>query len=397
MNKLSLINRIKYSPLLYDCYYLFGNLIINLLKKIVRCQPNRIVFVSYGGRKYDDSPKAIYEEILRTPFFDTYELIWAFQDPGKINLPRGRKIKIDTLNYFIKLLSARVWVTNSRVERGLNFKGRKTFYLNTWHGTPIKKMGEDICRTNLSFRGKNHWNVTDVMLAQGKYDAEIFSRVFKIPYKKFAIIGLPRNDELIVGNNLDNIKKLKTKIGIPLDKRVILYAPTFREFDKDEGNNCVMTAPLDLDRWSKEFGKTTILLIRTHYEVVRVMNVVENEYIKNVSDYPSLNELMLISDILISDYSSIFFDYSILGRPMIPYCYDYETYSTKRGMYFDIRNELKYKGKSETDLFDELHHIKIEERSLITRRFCSKYISTAGKASKSTVELIEHVLNSSKY
>lgn len=388
MKTLSLINRVKYSPALYSCYYHLGNFGVSILKLFVRNCSRRIVFVSFGGRKYDDSPKAIYEEILKDSRFKTYELIWAFQNPDNFEIPRGRKIKTDTLKYFVTLLSARVWITNSSVERGLNFKGRKTFYLNTWHGTPIKKMGADIVKENNSFRGKGKGNLTDIMLAQGKYEADIFSRVFSISSDKFAIIGLPRNDELISGNNIANIKKIKRSMSIPDSKIVILYAPTFREYKKDDRRNCIMDPPLDIKKWKNLLGEKYIFLLRAHYEIVRIMNVQENSFIRDVSDYQNLNELMLVSDILISDYSSIFFDYSILGRPMIPYCYDYDEYSKKRGMYFDIRKALCCHINNEIELINEIKHIDIEKRSAISRIFCDKYIESAGESAKLATNLI---------
>lgn len=387
MGTQSLINRIKYSALLYTCYYYCGNLFINLLKIFVKCRDNRILFISFGGRRYDDSPKVIYEEMLTDQRFDSYELIWAFQNPDCFEIKRGRKIKTDTFNYFINILSARVWVTNSRVERGLNFKGKHTFYLNTWHGTPIKRMGVDIDKKNLSFRGKDRWNFTDIMLAQGRYEADIFSRVFNIPCERFAIIGLPRNDELIANNRSDIISGLRAKIGIPSNKKVILYAPTFREYNKDKCNNCIMTLPINVDKWSKKLGKTHILLIRAHYEVVTDMSV-DNSFVINVSAYPNLNDLMLASDILISDYSSIFFDYSILGRPMIPYCYDYEKYSKERGMYFDIRQALCCSIENEDELINEILNIDEERRCAIANNFRKKYIDSAGYAGKKAIELI---------
>ena len=133
------------------------------------------------------------------------------------------------------------------MERGLSFKGKKTFYLNTWHGTPIKKMGSDIDSSNKSFGTKGRSRV-DVMLAQGHYEAEIFSRVFNIPFENFRIIGLPRNDEL-VKNNISKQMELKKQLNISLDKKVILYAPTFREFTKDSAHNCIFAPPIDLKRF----------------------------------------------------------------------------------------------------------------------------------------------------
>lgn len=387
---ISLINRIKYCPPLYKMYSTAGALALSVLKIFVRRNPKLIVFVSFGGRKFDDSPKAIYEAMTEDSRFDEYEFVWAFIEPEQHNVGvRGKKIKIDTPRYFITLLRACCWITNSSVGRGLSFSGKKTLYFNTWHGTPIKKMGEDIAADNVSFKVKKSSNV-DVMLAQGKYEADIFARVFGIPRERFAVIGLPRNDELVqLGGNVRRIDELRKKLGIPADKKVILYAPTYREYLKDESNGCVAEPPVDFRKWEKHIGKDYVVLFRAHYEVVRVLNVEFGDFVRNVSDYPNLNELMLVADVLVSDYSSIFFDYSILGRPMLCFAYDYDIYAEKRGMYFDVRKELCCENLGEEEnLLGEIERLDYAERTKIANAFREKYVDSAGNAADQAVDIV---------
>jgi CDP-glycerol glycerophosphotransferase len=390
----SLINKVKYSPVIYKAYSILGNLGISLLKLFVKPNPKAIVFVCFGGRKYDDSPKAIYEEMVRDSRFDGYQLVWAFINPEKHDIgKRGIKIKIDTLRYFTTLLSARVWITNSSVERGLHFTGKHTFYLNTWHGTPIKKMGTDIAADNASFGGKtkikHKQESEDVMLAQGIYEADIFSRVFRIRREKFAVVGLPRNDELVSHNNSEYITMLKDKLGLPRNKKVILYAPTYREYSKDDANNVVAQLPIHFNEWKKKLGDNFVVIFRAHYEVVKTLNVCFDDFIIDFSAYPQLNDLMLVSDILISDYSSIFFDYSILKRPMLSYAYDYDTYTAKRGMYFDIRKELECLNLAdENALLDEIVNLNYTHRVGLAEAFKEKYIDACGTATQDTIDII---------
>lgn len=388
MNR-SLINKVKYNPFFFKCYNVIGSAAINIFKPFISHKKRQIIFVSFGGRKYDDSPKAIYLAMIADTRFDDYELIWAFGNTDEFIIPRGKKIKIDTPAYYKALLASRVWVTNSSITRGLSFSGKKVFFLNTWHGTPIKKMGFDIAAGNTSFhKAIKEDSITDMMLAQGDYEADIFSRVFAIPREKFAVIGLPRNDALVYDNNHSKITEIKTKLGIPLNKKVILYAPTFREYSKDTGNNCILESPLDLITLQKDLGRDYIFLLRAHYEVVKIFGVTDNDFVRNVSAYPDLNELMLVSDILVSDYSSIFFDYSILGRPMLPYCYDYDEYASKRGLYFDIREKLKFNAVSQAELTSELLTLDFEYRSQIAKQFRSEYISSFGNAAKKAADII---------
>lgn len=391
---ISLINRIKYSKLLYKLYYHCGNIAIAILKLFVNPQKDTIVFVSFGGRKYDDSPRCIYEYMLNDSRFDNYKFIWAFIDPDKHAIARGRKIKIDSFKYYKTLLSARCWITNSSVERGLSFKGKDVFYFNTWHGTPIKKMGSDIVDSSQAFASKGRESSIDIMLAQGQYEADIFSRVFNIDIDKFRIIGLPRNDELLPSEQIHKAtrEKICRTLNIPTNKKIILYAPTFREYLK-ENSNCIIAPPINLEKWQQLLSDDYVVLFRAHYEITKALNICENEFMHNVSDYGNLNELMIASDILISDYSSIFFDYSIMDKPMLCFAYDYNEYSTKRGLYFDMRQEL---GSShiatEDDLLTALTSMDEAESKLYCQKFKDKYITAYGQAAKLSADIIYNAI-----
>ncbi len=388
MKLVRLINRVKYNKQFYSIYYYIGSLLVYLLRLFVCPSNNLIVFSSFGGRKFDDSPKAIYDELVRDSRYDEFDLVWAFVEPEKYVLPRGRKIRIDTFTYYKSLLKARVWITNSSMTRGLNFIGKNTFQLNTWHGSAIKRMGIDISDGSRSFRLKGRKDYTSIMLAQGQYDVDIFSRVFGISKDKFRIIGLPRNDELATASD-EQKSCIKEALGLPYDKKVILYAPTYREYEKDSSNNCVLTPPVDFGKWKRHLGNSYVVLFRAHYEVVKVMNIIEDDFIKDVSSYPRLNDLMIASDILVSDYSSIFFDYSIMGKPMLCFAYDFERYKEERGLYFDIRKELKTESiQSENQLISTIRNIDFGKRSDIARQFCAKYVEHYGNASKSSLEII---------
>ncbi len=311
---------------------------INFLKLFIKPDDKLILFNSFAGRKYDDSPKAIFEEMIKDKRFQNYHFVWAFHSPDEFHIDSAIKIKTDTLKYFITALKARVWITNSSVERGLNFKGKNTFYFNTWHGTPIKRMGSDLSTNNQSFSSKSK-NQTDVMTSQSDFETNIFSRVFGIPKDHFLCCGLPRNDNLAKYTaSVQN--EMKKKLKIPLDKKVILYAPTFREYEKGSGGECILIPPMHIEQWKQELGSDYVLFFRVHYEVSKAMEIKEDEFVYDMSKYPTLEDLMVAADILISDYSSIFFDFSIMGKPMLHFTYDYEKYSANRGMYFDIREKL---------------------------------------------------------
>ena len=383
--KKKLLTLTKYFKWLYNIYYFFGNLFLKILKIFVKPDDHLILFNSFGGKKYDDSPKAIYEAMINDERFVGYKFVWAFHQPDKFHIAKGKQIKTDNLFYFITALKARVWITNSGIERGLNFKGKHTYYFNTWHGTPIKYMGIDISNENLSYKEKKSINIVDTYTSQSMYEAEIFSRVFHKDISHFLICGL-HHDKI-------NINQLKKKIGIPNHKKVILYAPTFREYERDDKHNCVLSLPMHFDKWESELKDDYVVLIRAHYEVSKLINFDESSIFINVSDYPVLNELMICSDMLISDYSSIFFDYSILNKPMICWTYDYDEYNEKRGMYFDIREYLNGGNITEDDLFQYIKNFNNDDNLQKVKIFREKFVEAYGNATNISINCIYEQIN----
>lgn len=387
-----LMSIVKYCKPIYSLYYYIGSFTLKVIKVFIKTQDNLILFVSFGGKKFDDSPKAIYEGMLQDRRFQNYDFVWAFQNPDNFSIPKGRIIKTDTFNYFVTALKARCWITNSSVERGLGFTGKHTFFYNTWHGTPIKKMGIDIGDENSSFRSKNTWNM-DVLTSQSKYEADIFSRVFEIEASKCVNCGLPRNDVLAYVTK-EQKAEMKCKLGVPKEKKVILYAPTFREYEKNESLKCVFQAPLNFEKWKRVLGEEYVVLLRVHYEALQEMDVRSHKgFLYDVSAYPCLNDLMIASDLLVSDYSSIFFDYAILDQPMICYTYDYEIYAKNRGMYFDIRNELSGGSISEEELLELIKSPSHEEILKRVRNFKEKYVEHYGKATETSLNIIFDNIN----
>lgn len=385
--KQRLVNFLKYNKVAYAIYYHLMSFCMNVLKLFVKTDDKLILFNSFAGRKYDDSPKAIYEVMKADPRFRDYKLVWAFHQPEKFDAPR--KIKTDSFRYFKTALDARVWVTNSSVERGLNFTGKHTLYFNTWHGTPMKKMGTDIGAGNTAFanEGGSHF---DVMMSQGHFETDVFSRSFGIPKEKFLEAGLPRND--ILANYTDEYRnKLREKLIIRPVQTVILYCPTFREYDKDESLGVVMAPPMDLKKWELELGEKYVLLMRAHYEVSKIMKIENDDFVRNMTDYPDLNDLYIAADILISDYSSVFFDYSITGKPMFHFCYDYDKYSSKRGMYFDIREKISG-ADTENSVIELIKGMEPEEEKKKTVAFRKQYVNFYGSAAKAAVDCIAQEL-----
>ena len=340
-----------------------------------------ISFLSYDGKKYDDSPRVIYEKMLNDERFKCYEFLWGFIDPEKYDIPKGLKLNPFSLKYQYYNLKVKCCITNS--SNGIGFEDKKDIiYFNTWHGIPIKKMGEDV--GNAEFSGTV--STPDVMCAQGKYDAEILARLTRMNRCNVLITGLPRNDILVNHKNLKEgiIKKLL----LPKDKKLILYCPTFRDVEIS-GSGYSIKPPLDFKKWEEKIGKDYIVLFRAHYNISEIYDVEFNNFVFNFSDYQCLNDLMIASDILVSDYSSVYFDYSIMGKPVLCFAYDYDKYVEYRGLYIDVRKDLPCEIAYEEDtLLQQILNLDYDKMEKQTIEFRDDYIESFGNATDICIDKI---------
>lgn len=368
-------NLLKTNKIIYTIYSNTFNFLLKIISIFIKTDNKLILFNSFGGKKYDDSPRVIFEYIISNPKYAKYKLCWVFDNPSKFKVTNCKIVKNNTLSFFITALRAKYWITNSGIERGLKFKKKNTIYVNTWHGTAIKHIGID--ENNLSVKIKT--SKPDFLYAQSKYDVEIFSHVFELPKEKIILCGLPRNDELSELKETE-IVKIRKKLSIPNGKKVIMYAPTFREYKRDK-DGCFLAPPINLNKWEKELSNDYVLLFRAHYEINRVLGIKENNFVKDMSNYSNLNEILKITDILISDYSSIMIDYSILERPIFNYVYDYNEYEEQRGMYFDLRKKIPGNCiENEEELIKAIKNIDFEKESQKSKKFKEEFVQEYGKS-----------------
>ena len=170
--------------------------------------------------------------------------------------------------------------------------------------------------------------------------------------------GYPRNDALFTFDD-KYVNNLKKELGIPRDKKIILYAPTWRDNQYKTGTGYSYNLALDFDKFRDKFSKDYVILFRTHYLVAEAIDL--NKYkgfIYNVSDYSDINDLYILADMIITDYSSVFFDYANLRRPMIFYMYDLEEYKNNmRDFYFSLDELPGPIVESEEDLYKEIKNI----------------------------------------
>lgn len=368
---------LKRHRFLYNIYYGVMSVFINLIKIFVKTDDKLILFVCFGGRRYADSPKAIYEFMLKDSRFSGYKLVWGFINPK--DFPDiEQTVKIDTLNYYITSLKARCWVTNVLIERGLRYKGKHTFYLYTGHGSPIKKGGKDVNDKTFNSSARSSF---DACLAQSEFEREIRSRALSIPQDEVYLTGAPTND-ILANYNEEFKNSLREKIGIN-NKKAILYAPTFREyrhigtFDMPE---------VDFEKWHNLLGDDFVILYRAH-PISNVTLKSEENWFIDVTQWRDIEPLMIASDILVSDYSGLITDYSIMHKPIYLWTYDYEQFEEARGLYFDVRNVLPFAEKEEI-LLSMIKDGYSQKQMEMLDNFQKKYATIYGFSTQNAVNII---------
>lgn len=374
------------------------------LGKWIPKNENIIVFESFLGKQYSDNPRAIYEYLKeRHP---AYRLIWSV-DRESVSKFKTLKLSYSrrfSLKWLFIMNRAKYWVSNSRMPLWIP-KPSNTVYIQTWHGTPLKKLAADMSQvlmpgTNTESYKRNFlyeagkW---DYLVSPNAYSTSIFKSAFQFN-KNILETGYPRNDYLVNYNTDDEAKRIKIRSNLPLDKKIILYAPTWRDNQFYGKGRYKFDIPMDLARMKEELADEYIILLRMHYLIAENINLEGLEgFVFDFSEYEDIRELYLISDVLITDYSSVFFDYTILKRPIYFYTFDLDEYrDTLRGFYLNF--EEKAPGpiiKTTENLLKHIHAINQYDYQPLEefhKQFCSL---EDGKASQRVVEQV--FINSYKY
>lgn len=328
----------------------------------------KVIFESFLGRNVSGNPKYIYDYMVQENMDQNYKFYWVVNDFDEHIEGNHTKLKRKSLKYYYHMATSGYWVFNSR-QTGEIVKRPDNTYLQTWHGTPLKKLASDMTdvdmggNTNVAEYQENffvHSRRWDYLLAQNDYSEKIFKRAFN--FNKEILKGYPANDILYNQDNDENITKLKEKLGLPTDKKVILYAPTWRDNNFYKKGHYKMDLELEIDKMREALSDEYVLVIKAHYLIAN--NIDDSKYegfAYNLSKGTDIQELYLVSDIMITDYSSTMFDYANLKRPMIFFAYDLENYrDSLRGFYFDF--EKTAPGpivKTTEDVISSIKHIDI--------------------------------------
>lgn len=369
---------IKHVPFVQWLYQKVISFAFRIMGLFVPVDDKLALIVSYGGDQYSDSPKVLFEAMKADPRFENFRYVWAFGDPAKFEVPGADKVKIDTLSYFKTALRAKVWITNVNIERGLHFKRKSQIYLNTWHGTGPKKGGNAV-------KGRKDYDFSyvDIVCVDGKYARDEMVNWFNAKDENLLYSGRPREDELFTFDS-STTERVRKELNLPDDKKVLLYMPTWREYGNLE---------LDTALWEKKLFDKYVMLVRTHHFAKKGIAVSDKKFWVDVSSYPDVNELYWVAHVLISDYSSAFFDFGLLGKPMICFGYDYEKYEAGNGFLMDLKSEFPSGIKrTEREVIAFIQSMDYKAESIRCKTYVDGYVKHPGKATQMCIDRLSEKL-----
>jgi len=294
------------------------------------------LYASYDGRQYSDSPRAIHLELVARG--TEIEHLWVVRDQ-QAAVPEGaRAIALHSAEWYEALARSRWVVTNTHLPEWFE-RAEGQCVVQTWHGTPLKRIGRDLAGTphadaaymaSMELRSAQ-WSV---LVSPNSFSTPVLRRAFGYSGEVLEC-GYPRNDLLYAPDRAKVATAVRERLAIPEGRRVVLYAPTWREDLPRQGGRYELDLQLDLDQAREALGEDHVLLVRRHYLVGG--SVPGTDFVRDVSRHPDVAELLLISDVLVTDYSSIMFDFAQTGRPMLFHTYDLAHYrDTLRGFCFDF-------------------------------------------------------------
>lgn len=289
-----------------------------------------VLFNSWWGR-LADSPKAIAEELRRrdAPF----EHVWVLEDPS--SAPEGATVvRPGSLGWLTQSGRARYLVSNNTLP-GYFHKKRGQTYLQTWHGAVLKRIGFDIERPSFADsqrylrRLERESRAWDFLVSPSPFSTEKLRSAFRFQ-GRILESGYPRNDILFAPDRDAIRARVRAELAIPEAAHAVLYAPTWRD-------NETFSTELNLAELTAGLGRDHVLLVRSHSAVADTVELPPLPGLRNVSDRDDPGELLLAADVLVTDYSSVMFDFAATGKPLVFYTYDLEHYRDElRGFYFDL-------------------------------------------------------------
>lgn len=379
-------------------YRVNGKVIEDIRKELIEgykklpLQKNKIVLSSYDGMGYRCNSKYIAEKLLldKAPV----ELVWLVSDNGISDLPDGiKKVVINSPQFYKEVLTAKLYITNT-VHLLYEHKKEGQFFINTWHGYgPFKLAEGDVNKDAASRERYTKSNgASDLFITASSFYTQIYRRSF---YYQGEVLecGAPRNDVFFNGNECG--KKIRELYQIPQEKGIVLYAPTYRSMTGDAFERYNLDWEHILGSLRERFGKEYIVVYKLHHYMQKLVS--EKGMYKDAVEatfYPDIQELLAAADVVITDYSSLMWDFSLQRRPVFLYQNDEDEYTNDRGFYAPVSEWPYPKAHSQEELMEQI--MGFDEDKYITELnvFLKKYGSCDdGHASERVAEKIMEIID----
>ena len=305
--------------------------------RLLPVQNNKIVVTSFYGRGASDNPKAIVEELVRRP--EQLDIVWLANDPDHAGVPEGvRVVQYDTPQAIRELCTARVWIDNCR--KGARVKKAGQYYMQTWHGFALKRIERDVAdklskedATYAQYAQRDSRQI-DVIVSDSSFMTKIYQQSFWYdgPVEEY---GAPRND-ILIQPPADAKQTVGKALGLPEGCKYVMYAPTFRAdgsldaYDMDYHAVCAAMA--------QRFGGKWVMLVRLHPHVMQKAKdlPIDGQTTFDATAFDDMQLLLSACDAVITDYSSLMFDFALTRRPCFQYASDIDAYKNDRNFYFPI-------------------------------------------------------------
>lgn len=332
------------------------------LAKDTPTEDRTVFFESYGGRQYACSPRAIFEQMCADPRFSDFTFIWSFQvDHYEQNahmpaMQRCQTVIRGSNEYWTACARAKYWIVNTRMPEYFTPKDDQV-YVQCWHGTPLKRLGFDVPKLDgalntadeLSERFLTDSGKWSHLVSPSDYTSQHLCDAFGVPdsarQRIVLQLGYPRNDRIVnESHDARQVAALRSKIcaklGVDPTKKLLLYAPTWRDDLYKAGEGYVLDDTLlDFAAMRDALADEWCVLFRAHYYIANSLDFAPYAgFVGDASQNIDINDLYILSDVLLTDYSSVFFDFANTGRPMMFYWPDYDHYANDlHGFYFSLK------------------------------------------------------------
>ena len=358
--------------------------------RIFKINNSKIVIINFDGKGYGDMGKYIGNELIK----HNYKIYWAANKQYKDTLPKGIiYVKYNSLKYLFHMATAKVWINNIRFRYGM-IKRKKQYYIQTWHAgityKNVEKSAEKALTKQYILNAKNDSKMANLFISNSTYCTNLYKRDFWYD-GEILECELPRAD-IIVNHDATSINKVKEYYKIDNDIKICLYAPTFRvDYSLDAYNIDYNSLINELET---KFGGNWKVLVRLHPNISFLAKElgIYNENVISATDYPDMQELLIASDFMITDYSSCIFEFALSKKPALIYANDIEKYIKDRDFTLKLEDTPFPITTNNEELKNTIRDYNIEKYKKDLEVFNNDLgIHETGQASKIIVERINKV------